>query len=134
MVGTSGMLGWRFALVSATARSLPALMCGAADIVVVNSMVTRPPSTSVTAGGMPLYGTWIMLTPPCRWNISADRWGAEPAPGLANVSSPGFAFASAMRSLTEFAENEGETTTTLGCEFSCVMGVKSFPGSYGSLG
>jgi hypothetical protein len=48
------MLGCRLALVIATARSLPALMCGAADIVVVKSMVTRPPRTSVTAGGMPL--------------------------------------------------------------------------------
>jgi hypothetical protein len=34
------------------ARSLPALMCGAADIVVVNNMVTRPPMTSVTVGGI----------------------------------------------------------------------------------
>ncbi len=48
------MLDWRLALVIATARSLPDLMCDAADIVVVNSMATRPPMMSVTAGGMPL--------------------------------------------------------------------------------
>ena len=53
-ISASGMLGWRFALVIATARSFPALMCGAAEIVVVKSIVTRPPRTSVTAGGMPL--------------------------------------------------------------------------------
>src|SRR5688500_7771882 len=128
------MLDWRFALVIATARSLPALMCGAAEIVVVNSIVTRPPRTSVTAGGIPLYGTWIMLTPAARWNISAERWGAEPAPGVANVSSPGLAFASAMRSLMELPANEGATTTTFGWKLSCVTGVKSLTGSYGSLG
>ena len=71
--------------------------------------------------------------PAARWNISAERWGAEPAPGVANVSSPGFAFASAIRSLTDLPAKEGVTTTTLGCEFNCVTGVKSLPGSYGSL-
>src|SRR5512139_1989349 len=105
MVGTSGMLAWRLALVIATARSLPDLTCGVAEIVVVKSMVTRPPMTSVTAAGMPLYGTWIMLTPAARWNISADRWGAEPATGDANVSSPGLPFAKAIRSFTDLPEN-----------------------------
>src|SRR3954470_379992 len=109
-------------------------MCGAADIVVVKSMVTRPPSTSVTAGGMPLYGTWIMLTPAARWNISAERCGAEPAPGVANVSSPGFALPRAMRSFTDFAANDGVTTMTFGWKLSCVTAVKSLNGSYGSFG
>ena len=54
MVGTSGIDERRFALVIASALSLPDLMCGAAEIVVVNSIVTRPPTTSVTAGGIPL--------------------------------------------------------------------------------
>jgi len=31
----------------------------------------------------------------------------------------GFAFASAMRSLTDLPAKEGVTTTTLGCEFNC---------------
>src|SRR5688572_14214389 len=127
------MLDWRLALVIATARSFPVLMCGAADIVVVKSIVTRPPMTSVTAGGIPLYGTWIMVTPAARWNISADRWGAEPAPGVAKVSSPGFAFARAIRSLTDFAAKEAGTTSTLGWKLSCATGVKSRTGSYGSF-
>ncbi|MNC92969.1 hypothetical protein D3C83_94960 [compost metagenome] len=70
-----------------------------------------------------------MLTPAWRWNISAERWGADPAPGLANVSSPGLAFAMAMRSLTDLAAKEGATTITLGCEFNCVTGVKCLTGS-----
>src|SRR5687767_14286148 len=112
------MAGWRLLLVMATARSLPALMCGEAEIVVVKSIVTLPPTTSVTAGGMPLYGTWIMLIPAERWNISADRCGAEPAPGVAKVSSPGFVFPSAIRSFTDHTASEGLTTTILGCEFN----------------
>ncbi len=112
---------------------MPDFTCGAAEIVVVKSIVTRPPITSVTAGGMPLYGTWIICTPAVRWKSSPARCGADPAPGEAKVSSPRFAFASAINSLTELAWKPGWTTMTFGCELSCVSGVKSFCGSYGSF-
>jgi hypothetical protein len=64
-----------------------------------------------------------------RLNSSADRCGAEPAPGVANVSSPGLDLASAIRSLMLAAGAEALTMSMLGWELSCVTGEKSFSGS-----
>ncbi|MNS52612.1 hypothetical protein D3C72_853330 [compost metagenome] len=54
MVGTSGSTLERLAVVTASARSLPALMCGSTGVSVSKDMVTCPPSRSVVSGPLPL--------------------------------------------------------------------------------
>jgi hypothetical protein len=49
-VGSSGTLAERRALVTASARSLPALMNGITDAEVANITCTSPAITSVSAG------------------------------------------------------------------------------------
>ena len=46
MVGTSGTIGERFALVTASARSLPALTCWTAVAMLSNATSKVPPSSS----------------------------------------------------------------------------------------
>jgi hypothetical protein len=53
-VGTSGSAAERFAVVTASARSFPDLMCGSDGGTVSNIMCTWPPTRSVTAGPLPL--------------------------------------------------------------------------------
>ena len=54
IVGTSGSSGERFALVIASARSLPALMCGRPVLMFMKVASTWPPSRSDIAGAPPL--------------------------------------------------------------------------------
>ena len=60
-VGTSGSADERLAVVTASARSLPALMCGSTGVIVSKDIVTWPPSRSVASGPLPLYGMWTQL-------------------------------------------------------------------------
>jgi hypothetical protein len=60
---------------------------------------------------------------------SAARCGVAPRGPVAQLSSPGFAFASAMRSCTDFAGTDGCTTSTIGELPTSVMGEKSRTGS-----
>jgi hypothetical protein len=53
-VGTSGNAEERLPVVTASARSLPALMCGSTGVTVSNDIVTWPPIRSVTSGPLPL--------------------------------------------------------------------------------
>ena len=64
---------------------------------------------------------------------SAVRWGLVPMPGEANVSVPGFAFASAMRSFVVFAGTDGFTVRICDASTSSAIGVKSRAASYGSF-
>ena len=65
LLGDGRQLGQRPAsacrLATPIARSLPAWMCGSADGIGANIIVTCPPSRSLTAGAMPLYGTCISV-------------------------------------------------------------------------
>src|SRR5215813_2384759 len=61
MTGTSGSASERVAVVTASARSLPALMCGVDDGVTSNITCAWPARRSVSAGVVPRYGMW---TPP----------------------------------------------------------------------
>ena len=55
VVGTSGTAARRLAVVTARARSLPALMCGTTEAMLAKLTVTsRPPSRSAIAGALPL--------------------------------------------------------------------------------
>ena len=53
-VGTSGSAGERVAVVTASGRSLPALMCGSTGVMVSNDIRIWPPSRSVASGPLPL--------------------------------------------------------------------------------
>src|SRR6516225_7790371 len=56
MTGTSGSTAARVAVVTASARSLPALMCGVDDGVTSNITCAWPARRSVSAGVVPRYG------------------------------------------------------------------------------
>src|SRR5262245_8698670 len=138
MVGNSGSTDERTALVTASAFSLPALMCGSELGRLSNIRSTLPPSRSISAGPEPRYGRWVMKVPVIALNSSADRWIDVPLPELATLSLPGLALAARTRSLTEpiwyFAADPGLSTSTFGTPAHSVMGAKSFTWSYGILG
>ena len=56
IVGVSGDSAVRFAVVTASSRSLPALTSGRPAVSWSNMNVTWPPATSWNACGVPLYG------------------------------------------------------------------------------
>jgi hypothetical protein len=56
--------------------------------------------------------------------------GELPWPGVANVTLPGFFFASAIKSATELIGDETGTTSRLGKLQSSETGAKSATGSY----
>ena len=124
-MGSSGAAGERFALVTASALSLPLFTCGIADSIVSNISAAWPPMTSVSAGALPLYGTWFILTPAMELKSSAERCVDWPLPEEAKLSVPGFALASAISSATFFAGRAGLTTITSGPLVSCETGTKS---------
>src|SRR5260221_6833198 len=55
--GMSGSASARIAVVTASARSLPVLMCSIEEGTEPNATCTCPPSKSVSAGASPRYGT-----------------------------------------------------------------------------
>src|SRR6516165_368736 len=61
--GNIGSASDRVAVVTAKARSLPALMCSIDAAMSVNVTWICPPSRSVIAGPAPRYGTCVRLTP-----------------------------------------------------------------------
>ncbi len=65
---------------TAIARTLPALARLAAVFVMSNIIVILPLITSVIAGLLPLYGTWIIFVPVMRASSSPDRWFEPPTP------------------------------------------------------
>jgi hypothetical protein len=70
-----------------------------------------PLMRSVTAGPVPLYGTWSILIPADFWNSSADKWEAAPTPEEPNDKLSGFSRAIRIRSAVELAGNLGVTVT-----------------------
>ncbi len=80
---------------------------------------------SVSAGALPLYGTWDICTPVIDLNISPERWIELPAPEDAKLSLPGLILPYAMSSCTVFTGSAGFTTRTLGTDAIIVTGAKS---------
>ena len=74
-----------------------------------------------------------MRMPAAERNISIVRWLVDPAPSEAKLICPGFAFAVATRSLTDFAANPGLATSVCGVSAMLVIGAKSRSTSYGSF-
>ena len=63
IVGRSGSSGKRFAVVTASARSLPAWICACSGCMTANIICVSPWIVAVTAGGEPLNGTCTMSMP-----------------------------------------------------------------------
>ncbi|MNN54619.1 hypothetical protein D3C81_1694420 [compost metagenome] len=110
-MGSADVRVW---LVTASGRSLPALMCWRLEATLAKNSGTCPAMTSVIAGPPPLYGTWSRSTLARCSNSTPDRCCAEPLPDEANATVPGFCFASASTSLTFVAGKAGLATSTLG--------------------
>jgi hypothetical protein len=94
-----------------------------------NVMLTWPPITSVSAGGLPLYGTCCISTPAMPLNSSPERCCDVPLPLEAKFQLPGFAFMSLMSSATFLAGMSLLTTSMFGTRAISVIATKSFTGS-----
>ena len=76
----AGTTGDRVTLVTPSARSLPALMCGRAAGVVEKLIDASPPSTAATAGALPLYGICNILILAIVFSVSPDKCRIVPLP------------------------------------------------------
>ena len=85
----------------AIVRDFPARTNGSAEGRPSIIRGTCPPSRSLVAGGLPLYGTCTISTPAMILNSSPERWEPVPLPAVAKLSVPGRALASAINSLTD---------------------------------
>ena len=83
---------------------------------------------SATAGAPPLYGMWTRSVPVMLLKSSAATCGAPPAL-TGELSLPGWLFASAISSCTEFAATDGCTSRNSGSPATCDTGTKSLTGS-----
>ena len=90
-VGMSGSAGERIAVVTASARSLPALMYSIDEGMVAKKTCTCPPSRSVSAGPPPRYGTCTMSAPAIILNSSPATCGVLPLPADAMLILSGLA-------------------------------------------
>ena len=78
IVGRSGASFERCAVVTASARSLPAFTCGMALARLSNMNCVSPASSACVAGAPPLNGMWTMSVPVSTLNSSPARWPALP--------------------------------------------------------
>src|SRR3546814_13736423 len=85
MVGRSGAVGERLAVVTARARSLPPFTWGHDDGMLSNMNCTWPPIRSVTAGALPLYGTFSTSRPARSLNSPPAMWTEVPLPDEADA-------------------------------------------------
>src|SRR5262249_40023527 len=106
--------GDRVVVVTASARSLPALTYSIDEDVLANMTCTCPPSRSASAGPAPRYGTCARSTPAIILNNSPNIWFPEPMPPDAILILPGSALALVMNSETVLIGTEGCTSITKG--------------------
>lgn len=133
MGGTPGNCGSGCGLVTPSALSAPLLMCGRALSELATIMSTWPPSRSVMAGDVPLYGTLRMSSPAIIFMRSPAMCSEEPMAPSAMVYLPGLACTSETNSGMVRAGKSLRVTSTLGTLASMLMGVKSRTGSNGRL-
>lgn len=127
-MATCGNSGERLGEVTASARSLPAAINGAALDAVTMPSGTCPAVTSVKAGPQPLYGTCCKAAPVARASISPARCCGVPLPQDANGSGlPGCAASSASSRLRS-ALAAGVTNTD-GTKATLMTAAKSRLGS-----
>src|SRR5258705_3725278 len=125
MVGTSGRIDERFAVVTARTLTLPLFMKGCADSTGTNAISTSPDSTAVVAGPAPLYGTWVTATSAYCFNISIERWLVVPTPLEDALNCPARFFASTTSSGTLLTCTLGRLTSTTGIEHTNVTGTNT---------
>ena len=78
--GTSGSTFARSRDVTASARSLPPLICGTDSVVASKNTSTRPAISSVSGCAPPRNGTWLRSVPASALKSSPERWCTEPTP------------------------------------------------------
>src|SRR5688572_33507017 len=98
MVGKSGSMSERLAVVTARPLSRPDLTCGIAVDGDANTSCTSPDRSAVIAGDPPLYGTWTILVLVMLSMSSPARWPALPAPLEPYERPPGLDRSIAMSS------------------------------------
>ena len=88
MVGTSGSTELRRARLTPMARSRPTLMWSMADGIVAKRSEGSPPTSDITAGPPPLYGTCTIFVPVWFMNFAVARWLALALPAEAKWTYP----------------------------------------------
>ena len=83
----------RCRLAAASARNLPAVMCGMNTAGLANITSASLDITAIIAGPAPLYGIGVMSMPVPKRNSSIESVPAEPVPDSAQRSLPGLALA-----------------------------------------
>ena len=131
MVGTSGKIGERFGLSTASTFSLPLCACGFTSRAFIASSGSWPPMTSVIACAPPRYGTCCSEMPAARSNSSIARCGVEPLPGDANDSAFGLALAAAISCATLPNGAAGLAAITTGTRPTMATGTRSRSASNG---
>src|SRR3954471_20990294 len=107
MLGTCGSACERTLLVTARARSLPALICGTAGGNEVNATGVCPASVELTAKPALLNGTCTRSRPSDWRKNSPIRCGGVPVPGEAKLYLAGPDLISATSSLTVLTARAG---------------------------
>ena len=125
MLGTSGSACDRILLVTASARSLPSLICGTAGGNEVNAMGVCPASVEFTAKPALLNGTCTRSRPSDWRKYSPIRCGGVPVPGEAKLYLAVPDLINATSSLTVSAAKEGCTVSTVAEVVAMVTGSKS---------
>src|SRR5260370_15064008 len=113
MLGTSGSACDRILLVTASACSLPSLICGTAGGNEVKAMGVCPASVAPTAKPALLKGTCTRSRPSNRRKCSPMRCGGGPGPGGAKPYFPGAEFIDPTGDVTVLASTDGRTAHTL---------------------
>src|SRR6185295_1822888 len=125
IVGTSGSTAERTSPVVPSALTLPERTNSLIVVTASNIMSTCPPSTSVRAPELPLYGMCRIATPAIALNSSPAMWYGVPGPDDAYVIAPGFAFAAAISSATVETGKPLLATRTRSDELIGAIGTKS---------
>ncbi len=80
----------------------------------------------MSAGALPLYGTWRALSWAIELKSSASRWAVAPVPEEANAYLSGLARTSRTNSFAFAAGNDGLVTSANGASAIRLTGAKSF--------
>src|SRR2546429_8666101 len=114
MLGTSGSACDRILLVTASACSLPSLICGTAGGNEVKAMGVCPASVAPTAKPALLKGTCTRSRPSNRRKCSPMRCGGVPVPGEAELYLAGPDLVNATRSFEVWACSDRWDVSTVG--------------------
>ena len=128
MVGTSGSVGTRALLVTASARSLPSLKYGNAGGGVPKQTGVNPASVEAIAKAPLLNGTCTRSSLSDNRNNSPKICDGVPVPGEEKYV-PGLALMTATRSRVVCAGTDGWIARTVVVETASVTGSKSSIGS-----